>query len=247
MHDKYRDKSFMESYIVKIFVSFYNDYDRFFSSELGGGILNSSLKHMLRVVLVFFVLTIGYTVILGTVNSQAQNKDTNKDNKTSQTVKVQQKKAKTAPEQIDWRKSSEKKPYPDWAKHPNAWVRVSLKTQRVYIMNGKHRLYKMYASTGSGGSNATPTGTYHIQAERGTFFYNAESGEGARNWVSWKDHGVYLFHSVPTDQSNHIVESQADKLGKSAASHGCVRLSLPDSKWMYDTIPEGTKVVIDND
>lgn len=61
------------------------------------------------------------------------------------------------------------------------------------------------------------------------------------------DHGVYLFHSVPTDQSNHIVESQADKLGKSAASHGCVRLSLPDSKWMYDTIPEGTKVVIDND
>ncbi|WP_223875903.1 L,D-transpeptidase [Paucilactobacillus kaifaensis] len=204
--------------------------------------MNSSLKHMLRVVFVFFVLTIIYTVILGTVNSRAQNKN---DRRVKQTVQV--KKEKPVVEQIDWRKSSESKPYPDWTSHPNAWVRVSLKTQRVYIMDGQRQLYKMYASTGSGGSNATPTGTYHIQAERGTFFYNAESGEGARNWVSWKDHGIYLFHSVPTDQANHIIKSQADKLGKSAVSHGCVRLSLPDSKWMYDTIPEGTKVVIDND
>lgn len=203
--------------------------------------MNNRLKHMLRVVLAFFILTIAYTVILGTVNSDTQKQVSHK----KQTVQVPKKKSK--PEQINWRKSSETKPYPDWSQHPHAWVHVSLKRQRVYIMDGRKCLYKMYASTGSGGDNATPVGTYHIQAERGTFFYNAKSGEGARNWVSWKDHGIYLFHSVPTDQNNQIVKSQADKLGKSAVSHGCVRLSLPDSKWMYDTIPEGTKVVISND
>lgn len=206
--------------------------------------MNSSLKHMLRVAFVFFVLTIIYTVFLGTVNSKAQSKD---NNKVKQTVQVPTKKTESVSEQIDWRKSSESKPYPNWTNHPNAWVRVSLKSQRVYIMDDQRRLYKMYASIRSGGDNATPTGTYHIQAERGVSFYNTQSGEGARNWVSWKDHGIYLFRSVPTDQADHIVKSQADKLGKNAASHGCIRLSLPDSKWMYDTIPTGTKVVIDND
>lgn len=207
--------------------------------------MNKSLKHMLWVVCAFFVMTIVYTVILGTVNSRAQSKN-KVDQQSKQTVQVKEKKAKPAPVQIDWRKSSEQKAYPDWNQHPNAWVHVSLKKQRVYIMDGQQCLYTMYASTGSGGDNATPTGTYHIQAERGTFFYNPKSGEGARNWVSWKDHGIYLFHSVPTNSANQIVQSQAEKLGKSAASHGCVRLSLPDSKWMYDTIPVGTKVVIDN-
>ena len=27
-------------------------------------------------------------------------------------------------------------------------------------------------------------------------------------------------------------------------SHGCVRLALADAKWIYDTIPSGTKVVV---
>jgi lipoprotein-anchoring transpeptidase ErfK/SrfK len=28
------------------------------------------------------------------------------------------------------------------------------------------------------------------------------------------------------------------------ASHGCVRLSLSDAKWIYDNIPSGTTVVV---
>ncbi|WP_396133693.1 L,D-transpeptidase family protein, partial [Faecalibacillus intestinalis] len=31
------------------------------------------------------------------------------------------------------------------------------------------------------------------------------------------------------------------------AFHGCVRLSVPDAKWFYENIKEGTKVVITND
>jgi len=145
---------------------------------------------------------------------------------------------------IDWQASSEKKAYPDVNKYPNMWVKVSIKKQRVYLMNGNKVLYTMYCSTGSKES-PTPTGTFYIQSERGDFFYNAESGEGAKNYVSFLNHGEYLFHSVPTDQNGNFIESEAKELGKESNSHGCVRLSVADSKWFYDNIKEGTKVVIE--
>lgn len=144
---------------------------------------------------------------------------------------------------INWKKSSEKKDYPDLTKYPNAYLKVSISKQRVYVMNGNKVLYTMYASTGSKDS-PTPTGTFQIQAERGEFFYNASSKEGAKYWVSFKDHGIYLFHTVPTDKNGNFIEEEANQLGKEAKSHGCVRLSVPDAKWIYDKVPEGMKVEI---
>ena len=88
------------------------------------------------------------------------------------------------------------------------------------------------------------TGTFYIEPERGDSFYNASLNEGANNWVSFKDHGIYLFHSVPTDASGNYNVKEAKKLGKTAASHGCIRLSVPDSKWMSENLKTGTKVVI---
>lgn len=148
---------------------------------------------------------------------------------------------------IDWRKPSENQPYPDVNAHPDMWIKVSEAKQRVYLMDHDKVLYMMYCSTGSGGDRATPTGTYQIQPERGDHFFNQASGEGANYWVSWKDHGIYLFHSVPVDAQGHYVESEAQQLGKRANSHGCIRLSVPDAKWMYQNIKVGTKVVITND
>ena len=165
----------------------------------------------------------------------------------SSSLKVTKSKANKAKEiKINWQKPSENKPYPKVADYPKMWVKVSKAKQRTYLMNGSKILYTMYCSTGSGGDRATPEGTFHIQAERGDFFYNQESGEGAKYWVSWKDHGVYLFHTVPTDSQGHFVESEAEKLGKNANSHECIRLSVPDAKWFYENIKEGTKVVITN-
>ena len=45
-------------------------------------------------------------------------------------------------------------------------------------------------------------------------FFNESSGEGANYWVSWKDHGVYLFHSVPIDASGDYIEEEAEELGQ---------------------------------
>ena len=148
---------------------------------------------------------------------------------------------------INWRKPSQAKPYPNLKHYRHAWLYVSTKRQRVYVYNhkGAHQkvLYIMYCSTGTKKS-PTPKGTYHIQAQRGYSFYNAASGEGARYWVSWKDHGVYLFHSVPVNRRGHYVKAEAAKLGRKPASHGCVRLSIADAQWVYHHVPYGMRVEI---
>ena len=153
---------------------------------------------------------------------------------------------------MDWQKSSETVPYPDLIKVKNLWVKVSLKGNRTYLYDGSKLIYTMYSSGGVYQKDAktgkmkstTPTGTFYVQAERGDSFYNQELGEGANYYVSWLNHGEYLFHSVPTKADGSYNLREAAKLGKSTGSHGCIRLSVPDAKWMEQNLPEGTKVVI---
>lgn len=143
---------------------------------------------------------------------------------------------------VDWRGPSEvDKAYPSTSKYPHMWIKVSLAKQRVYLMNGNSVLYTMLCSTGRPGAT-TPKGTYYIQAERGPVF--GGSLGGARYYVSWKDHGVYLFHSVPISGSGAYLANEGALLGKVAHSHGCIRLTVSDAYWMYTHIKYGTKVVI---
>lgn len=146
---------------------------------------------------------------------------------------------------VDWTKSSETKAYPNLTKYPQAWLDVNIAKQRVYIRDGANHnqvLYRMFCSTGK--DNSTPRGTYYIQAERGTHFYNASEKEGANFYVSWKNHGEYLFHTVPVDANGNYKKSVADNIGHKPSSHGCVQLTIPDAKWVYQNVPYGMKVVI---
>ncbi|MDD9148322.1 L,D-transpeptidase [Sporolactobacillus sp. CQH2019] len=135
--------------------------------------------------------------------------------------------------------------YPVLKKGENIWLDVSIKQQKVYIKTGNRTLYTMIVSTGLGTDpdNATPTGTYYIQAERGQWFYTPQYNEGAKYWVSWKNHGEFLFHSVPMDKNQHVLTADAEKLGQKD-SHGCIHLTVPDAKWVYEHVPFNTKVVI---
>ena len=145
---------------------------------------------------------------------------------------------------IDWLKPTGGA-YPRLIPGQKLWVKVSLERQRVYIMDGKASVYTMIASTGldAPADDLTPGGTFYIQRERGLSFFTSRENEGARYWVSWFHHGEYLFHSVPTDKKGNIIAEEARKLG-GKASHGCIRLSLSDAKWIYTNIKFGTKVVI---
>lgn len=153
---------------------------------------------------------------------------------------------------IDWQQPSQTTPYPNLATVPDLWIRVSIDGNRTYVMSGDNVIYTMYSSAGVYEKNSagqpvsdTPTGVFHVEQERGTHFYSQMSNEGANWWVSWKDHGIYLFHSVPVDEHGDYKPDEAAKLGKQPASHGCVRLSVPDAKWLYEQLPVGTKIVID--
>ncbi|MEK0306510.1 L,D-transpeptidase [Bifidobacterium favimelis] len=143
---------------------------------------------------------------------------------------------------VDWRSPSQSVPYPDPLAHPDLELDVSIGDQRVYVRAGGKTLYTMYASTGMDGS--TPRGTFEIEAERGDYFFNSQEGMGARYYTSFNRHGVFLFHTVPTDSRGNYIDSEADLLGRRPSSHGCVRLTIPDAKWIMDKIPTGTKVVI---
>lgn len=121
------------------------------------------------------------------------------------------------------------------------WIDVDVTAQKVKIMQGDQEVKTMTASTGVEG-HETPLGTFQIQ-NRGDWFFNEKYQQGAKYWVSFRDWGIYLFHSVAMDEKQEVIPEEEVRLGE-PASHGCIRLPIVDAKWIYDNIPEQTKVVI---
>lgn len=121
------------------------------------------------------------------------------------------------------------------------WVHVQLSTQNVVVYDAQNRVVAAFVCSSGSAGNDTPTGTYTVK-DRGESFYNPKYQEGAYYWVRFN--GSYLFHSVPFDANRNIIPEQVADLGE-PSSHGCLHLSMDDSKWIYDNIPRGTKVVIE--
>jgi lipoprotein-anchoring transpeptidase ErfK/SrfK len=195
-------------------------------------------QNFFKFLLILVVIAVGGYKLLFNYAKNTASQNVNSSSSSVETVVTHQ------ASKVDWQSPSEKKPYPDVNTYPDMWIKVSTSKHRVYLMNDNKVLYTMLCSTGSKGQE-TPKGTFEIQAERGDHFYNAQSGEGANYWVSFKDHGIYLFHTVPVDANGNYVVSEAEQLGKSSNSHGCVRLSVADAKWFYENIKTGTKVVVE--
>ena len=98
----------------------------------------------------------------------------------------------------------------------------------------------MVCSTGG----ATPLGTFSLKEK---IRWHILDGPVYGQYCT-RITGHILFHSVwyhvngnPATLSN----TQYNKLG-TVASHGCIRLTVRDSKWIYDNIPSGTSVEIYN-
>ena len=84
----------------------------------------------------------------------------------------------------------------------------------------------------------TPTGEFTTALK---ILYFGE--DDYRCWYATQFWGDYLFHSVlyEIDDAPKVITDGRMAMN---TSHGCVRLNLENAKWMYDNIPEGTKVVI---
>ena len=127
-------------------------------------------------------------------------------------------------------------------------LKVSIAKQRVYVYgldaNEEYTalLKTMKCSTGLP-ETPTPQGTYQ-----------ATTGPGARwhyfkKYFVWAQYayyiqGDYLFHSVLyPEKGGKVMKSSVRNLGRKA-SHGCVRLTVENAKWIYQNCPPGTTVVI---
>ena len=120
-------------------------------------------------------------------------------------------------------------------------IHVDINNQKTNIYNGsknKWNLIKSYdCSTGVKGKD-TPKGSFTIK-EKGDWFFSDKYKQGGKYWVQFS--GDYLFHSLPYDKTKTTIVDYT--LGK-PASHGCIRLEENNCKWIYENVPQGSKVII---
>lgn len=123
----------------------------------------------------------------------------------------------------------------------NYLLYVDTNSQLTHIYKGSSNNWSLFkslkCSTGKEGSE-TPSGVYTIK-NRDTWFFSKKFNQGGKYWVQFD--GDYLFHSLPFAEDQKTIVDYT--LGE-PASHGCIRLSLEDSKWLYDNIPTDTKLII---
>ncbi|MGL4571569.1 MAG: L,D-transpeptidase [Clostridium sp.] len=118
---------------------------------------------------------------------------------------------------------------------------VDTPSQLTHIYKGSKNNWSLFKSlkcaTGKEGTE-TPSGVYTIK-NRDTWFFSKKFNQGGKYWVQFD--GDYLFHSLPFAEDQKTIVDYT--LGK-PVSHGCIRLALEDSKWLYDNIPTDTKLII---
>lgn len=106
--------------------------------------------------------------------------------------------------------------------------------------NGKYKPVKaMACSTGY----ATPVGTFPLGEK---MRWHTLMGPCYGQYCT-RIHGGILFHSVwyYKKTPSSLSSSAYNKLGVTA-SHGCVRLTVADAKWIYDNVPSGSPVTVYN-
>ncbi|MDM0633448.1 L,D-transpeptidase family protein [Clostridium perfringens] len=129
----------------------------------------------------------------------------------------------------------------DITSNTNYLVFVNIAEQKTYVYEGSKNdwtLDKTFTcSTGIEGKE-TPVGVFTVQ-NRAPWFFSPKYGQGGKYYVQFM--GNYLFHSIPFDSDRTTVSDPT--LGV-PASHGCIRLSVEDSKWLYDNVQNGSKIII---
>lgn len=120
-------------------------------------------------------------------------------------------------------------------------INVNLENQKTYIYTGKPDNWKLIrtcpCSTGIVGEE-TPVGSFSTK-EKGDWFFSDKYAQGGKYWTQIT--GDILFHSVPFAKDKTTV---LDYTLNKPSSHGCIRLSIADAKWIYTNIPKGSKVIV---
>ena len=119
---------------------------------------------------------------------------------------------------------------------------TDINRQRTYVLEKREgkwqHLHSFICSSGKC-INPTPTGLYKVQYA--IPYFGLGKGFRCKNaLVFFRD---YMYHSILFDKTGQYIKSGQYELG-SKASHGCIRLSEQDSRWLYEHIPVHTTVWI---
>ena len=103
---------------------------------------------------------------------------------------------------------------------------------------------QMLCSSGKVGTDS-PLGDWVLNGRKAKWCYFPKWGDYARYWT--RINAQVAFHSpIYSATSTKAMKTASYKALGNRASHGCIRLSVPDAKWIYDNVGAGTVVTITN-
>lgn len=121
----------------------------------------------------------------------------------------------------------------------NYWLQVNKGTNVVTVFRNDGTPERAFVCSVG---NATPIGTFYTPNK---YRWHELDGPSYGQYCTRITAG-YLFHSVWYYRNGDYASQsyvQYNKLG-TTASHGCVRLTVADAKWIYDNCPLGTRVTV---
>lgn len=121
------------------------------------------------------------------------------------------------------------------------YIWVNTKDTKVYIFEGYNRNWKLIKNmlcTVGKSSSPTIKGTFKV-GSKGASFVVKDNPKLQCNYYT-QISGNYLFHTVLLYRNGKIADG---RLG-AKLSHGCVRLSIENAKYIHDTMPKGTSIYV---
>lgn len=104
-------------------------------------------------------------------------------------------------------------------------------------------LERVMICTTGGNGNWTPEGTYDMGDDYARFGFFVNFNCYAQYWTQMS--GSFYFHSLLYTSRNgsSYTMSSYNNLGR-PGSHGCIRLLVPDARWIYENCAPGTTCVV---
>ncbi len=135
----------------------------------------------------------------------------------------------------DWSPAAAQVVTPDAPPTDGKWIEVDLRTQTLRAKVGDHPVMTAFCSTGR--NNATPRGRFPIREKRRENLALPEYGSAPIPFSLRLD--------VVVGGQRHLIAIHAhSSVPRYPASHGCIRLRLPDARRLFEWADVGTLVAV---
>jgi hypothetical protein len=118
-------------------------------------------------------------------------------------------------------------------------LEIDLTNCVLRVLNEQREDVRLMLCTIGEEETPTPKGTFEMGEQRERFGYFKEFDCYAQYWTQIQ--GDIFIHSVlyEEEDAGTLIKGSYQKLGE-PSSHGCVRLTVPDARWIYENIAPGT-------